>query len=50
MVVLTTEGVFPPQRRLATKQADYHNKMGTAYLNEGKTQLAFVRVPEGSAD
>lgn len=42
MVVLTTGGCVPSAEKAPTKQADYHNKMGTAYLNEGKTQLAFV--------
>ena len=35
-------GCVPPAEKAPPKLADYHNKMGMAYLNEGKTQLAFV--------
>jgi type IV pilus assembly protein PilF len=35
-------GCVPPAEKAPQKQAEYHNKMGMAYLNEGKIQLAFV--------
>jgi len=42
MVVLSTGGCVPPQEVAQPKEANYHNKMGMAFLNEGKVQLAFV--------
>lgn len=35
-------GCAPSVEVAPQKQADYHNKMGMAYLNEGKIQFAFV--------
>jgi type IV pilus biogenesis/stability protein PilW len=42
IVVLTIMGCVPPAEISQSKEADYHNKIGMAYLNEGKIQLAFV--------
>jgi len=41
-VVLCTGGCAPSPEVAQPKEATYHNKMGIAYLNEGKVQLAFV--------
>lgn len=41
-VALWMAGCVPPAEISPQKEADYHNKMGMAYLNEGKIQLAFV--------
>jgi type IV pilus biogenesis/stability protein PilW len=41
-VVLSIGGCVSPQEVVQPKEAAYHNKMGMAYLNEGKVQLAFV--------
>ncbi|MGO9953680.1 MAG: tetratricopeptide repeat protein [Dissulfurispiraceae bacterium] len=35
-------GCVPSAEKVPDKQAEYHNKMGMAYLNEGKIQLAFL--------
>jgi len=40
--VLWSGGCVPPAEVAQPKEAIYHNKMGIAYLNEGKLQLAFV--------
>jgi tetratricopeptide (TPR) repeat protein len=41
-VVLVIGGCASPASMAPQKEADYHNKMGEAYLMEGKAQLAFV--------
>jgi type IV pilus biogenesis/stability protein PilW len=41
-VVLSTGGCVSSSEIAQPKEAAYHNKMGMAYLNEGKVQLAFV--------
>jgi len=40
--VLTISGCVPPPEVSQPREAEYHNKIGMAYLNEGKVQLAFV--------
>jgi len=47
-VALCILGCVPPSGMAPSKEADYHNKMGMAYLNEGKVQLAFVEFQKAA--
>ncbi|HTZ17578.1 MAG TPA: tetratricopeptide repeat protein [Dissulfurispiraceae bacterium] len=42
VVVLTISGCVPPSEISQPREAEYRNKIGMAYLNEGKVQLAYV--------
>jgi len=48
IVALILSGCVPPSTIAPSKEAEYHNKIGLAYLNEGKVQLAFVEFQKAA--